>query len=135
MSIFGEPEIPKLSFPKFYFQTTPYNRIYLKKIRLFYHLQSTTRDCKKPDILTAFTSDHSPLIFTLSCVKSVRIRSYSGPYFPAFGLNAERYSVCFRIQSKMRENTDQNNSKCRHFLCSVKHESRWSEMNRSMKIQ
>ena len=27
------------------------------------------------------------------CVKSVRIRSSSGPYFPAFGLNTERYSV------------------------------------------
>ena len=27
------------------------------------------------------------------CVKSVRIRSYSGPHFPAFGLNTERYSV------------------------------------------
>ena len=26
-------------------------------------------------------------------VKSVRIRSYSGSYFPAFGLNTERYSV------------------------------------------
>ena len=25
-------------------------------------------------------------------VKSVRIRSYSGPYFPAFRLNTERYS-------------------------------------------
>ena len=31
-------------------------------------------------------------------VKSVRIRSYSGPYFPAFGLN-----------------TDRNNSKYGHF--------------------
>ena len=25
------------------------------------------------------------------CVKSVRIRSYSGLHFPAFGLNTERY--------------------------------------------
>ena len=30
----------------------------------------------------------------------VRIRSCSGPYFPAFGLNTERYSVSLRIQSK-----------------------------------
>ena len=29
----------------------------------------------------------------LHCVKRVRIRSYSGPYFPAFGLNTERYAV------------------------------------------
>ena len=27
------------------------------------------------------------------CVKSVRIQSYSGPHFPAFGLDAERYGV------------------------------------------
>ena len=37
---------------------------------------------------------------TLShCVKSVRVRSYSGPYFPAFGLD-----------------TNQNNSEYGHFL-------------------
>ena len=34
------------------------------------------------------------------CVKSVRIRSYSGAYFPAFGLWTERYSVSLRIQSQ-----------------------------------
>ena len=34
------------------------------------------------------------------CVKSVRIQSYSGPHFPAFGLNTERYRVSFRIQSE-----------------------------------
>ena len=34
------------------------------------------------------------------CVKSVRTRSYSGPCFPAFGLNRERYSVSIRIQSE-----------------------------------
>ena len=34
------------------------------------------------------------------CVKSVRTRSYSGPYFPSFGLNTERYRVSLRIQSK-----------------------------------
>ena len=32
--------------------------------------------------------------------KSVRIRSFSGPYFPAFGLNTERYSLSLRIQSE-----------------------------------
>ena len=34
------------------------------------------------------------------CVKSVRIRSYFGLHFPAFGLNTERYGVPLRIQSK-----------------------------------
>ena len=33
-------------------------------------------------------------------VKSVRIRSISGPYFPAFGLNTDIYSVKLRIQSE-----------------------------------
>ena len=36
-------------------------------------------------------------------VKKVRIRSYSGPYFPAFALNAKRYSVSLRIQSECRK--------------------------------
>ena len=36
----------------------------------------------------------------LHYVKSVRIDSYSGPYFPAFGLNTERYAVSLRIQSE-----------------------------------
>ena len=33
-------------------------------------------------------------------VKSVRIRSYFVPHFPAFGLNTKRYSVSLRIQSE-----------------------------------
>ena len=45
----------------------------------------------------------------LRCVKSVRIRGYSGPHFPAFGLNTSPYSV------RMRGNVDQNNSKYEHF--------------------
>ena len=34
------------------------------------------------------------------CVKSVCIRSYSGPHFPTFGMNTERYGVSLRIQSE-----------------------------------
>ena len=34
------------------------------------------------------------------CAKSVCIRSYSGPHFPAFGLKTERYEVSLRIQSE-----------------------------------
>ena len=45
----------------------------------------------------------------VSNTKCVRIRSYSGPYFPATGLNTERYGA------QMRENTDQNNPKYGHF--------------------
>ena len=37
----------------------------------------------------------------LHCVKSVLILvSYSGPHFPAFGLNTERYTLYLRIQSE-----------------------------------
>ena len=52
------------------------------------------------------------------CVKSVCIRSFSGPYFPAFGLNTERYEYLF-VFSPNGENTDQKNSKYGHFLRSV----------------
>ena len=34
------------------------------------------------------------------CVKGVRIRRFSSPYFPAFGLNTDRYGVSLRIQSE-----------------------------------
>ena len=40
----------------------------------------------------------------MDCVKSVRIRSYSGPHFPHLDW--------------IRENADQNKSKYGHFLCS-----------------
>ena len=44
---------------------------------------------------------------------SIRIWSYSGPYFPAFGLNTERYSVslgirseCGKMRTRITPNTD-----------------------------
>ena len=40
-------------------------------------------------------------IIMIHCVKNVRIRSYSGPHFFAFGLNTERYSASLP-QGKMR---------------------------------
>ena len=45
-------------------------------------------------------------------MNNVRIRSYSGPQFPTFGLiqSISLHSV------QMRENTDQNNSEYIHFL-------------------
>ena len=46
-------------------------------------------------------------------VKSVRIPSYSDPYFPAFGLNTEGYTVslcmkseCGKMQTRKTPNTD-----------------------------
>ena len=37
------------------------------------------------------------------CLKSVRIWSFFGPYFPAFGLNTERYAASLHIQSECRK--------------------------------
>ena len=48
---------------------------------------------------TYFLSAH-PNSIDQHCAKSVRIRSYSGPNFSAFGLNTERYSVSLRVQSE-----------------------------------
>ena len=36
-------------------------------------------------------------------VKIIRIWSFSGPYFPVFGLNTERYAVSVRIQFECRK--------------------------------
>ena len=55
------------------------------------------------------------------CIKSVRIRSYSGPHFPAFGLNTEFCISPYSVQ--MRENADQNNSEYGHFFCAVQYSS------------
>ena len=35
----------------------------------------------------------------MHCLKSVRIQSFSGPYFPAFGLNTERATPYFFVFS------------------------------------
>ena len=39
-------------------------------------------------------------IHKVYCEKSVQIGSFSGSYFPAFGLNTERYSLCLYIYCK-----------------------------------
>ena len=47
--------------------------------------------------------------YTRHCVKSVRIQSYSGPYFPTFGLNTEKYRIQAeyeKIRTKITPNTD-----------------------------
>ena len=49
--------------------------------------------------------------FLFHCIKSVRIRSYSCPHFPAFGQNTERFSVslrsgCGKIRTRIAPNTD-----------------------------
>ena len=47
-----------------------------------------------------YTKHKKCLSMIIHYVKGVRIQSYSGPYFPAFGLNTERYSVSLCIQSE-----------------------------------
>ena len=39
----------------------------------------------------------------IHCLKGVRIRSFSGLYFSAFGLNTQRQGVSLRIQSECRK--------------------------------
>ena len=48
------------------------------------------------------------------CVKSVRIRRYSGPYIPVFVLNGKIRSI-FLYSVRMQKNANQNNSEYRHF--------------------
>ena len=52
-------------------------------------------------------------IYIYHCVKSARIRSYSGLHFPAFGQNTERCKVslciqsgCGKIRSRITPSTD-----------------------------
>ena len=47
--------------------------------------------------------DHIALAPCYTAQKVSFIRSYSGPYFPAFGLNTERYKVSLRIQSECKK--------------------------------
>ena len=51
----------------------------------------------------------------LLCMKSVHIRSFSGPYFPVFELNTEILGNC-PYSVRMWENTDRKYSKCGHFV-------------------
>ena len=55
-----------------------------------------------------------------SVVKPIRALThlygvFSGPHFPAFGLNTERYGVSLRIQSECRKIQPRKDSKCGHF--------------------
>ena len=67
------------------------------------------------------TRKNSWNIGILHCVKNVCIWSYSGLYFPAFGLNMEIYSSSLRIQSeygKMRTRITPNTDTFYAVLCS-----------------
>ena len=55
---------------------------------------------KRVNVCKTFAPEWKHIIST-QCVKRVGIRIFSGPYFPALGLNTERYSVSLRIQSEL----------------------------------
>ena len=63
-------------------------------------IQVNDRDITNPAIIANEFNDHLNDHRTIHCVKIVRIWSYSGPYFPAFGLNTERYFVSLSVQSE-----------------------------------
>ena len=75
---------------------------------LFLYLVKTSRKLWLSDVFKGYRNrplawNGSTMTFLLynNCrVKSVHIRSFSGPYFPAFGLNIEKCSVSLRIQSE-----------------------------------
>ena len=61
------------------------------------------------------------------CLKSVRIRSFTGPHLPAFRLNTESYRVNIRIQSECG-NTDQKNFEHGHVSCSGRDSEKDNEL-------
>ena len=69
--------------------------------------------------ISRLTSIFLFFIFTLTvfivshCVKSVQMRSFSGPYFPAFGLNTEKYFHILLISKQLK-----NKVNFLHFSCS-----------------
>ena len=64
---------------------------------IYYGTKSISYLC--PKIWDILLDDYKILanLDTFHCAKSVHIQSYSGPRFPAFGLNTERYSVSLCI--------------------------------------
>ena len=74
----------------------------IDRLKVFF-TKNVTQDCSwKSNIYNRSN------ILPIHCVKSVRIWSYSGPYFTAFGLRISPYSI------RMLENAEQNNSEYRH---------------------
>ena len=70
----------------------------LEKMLFFFHLS-----CVLTRTTNIYESDgiaNRTIVTLFHYVKSVRIRSNSGLYFPAFGLNTERYPVSLRIQTE-----------------------------------
>ena len=93
------------------------------KLQIFLHFNS----CQEKQLVPAEHTIHGSLAKAFSsrkkisllnrmqrhhCVKSVRIRSFSRPYFPAFGLNTEIQSECGKIRTRKTPNTDIFHAAC-----------------------
>ena len=72
------------------------------------------RCLQKKTYLKQLCTNPSRIFILISCMKSDRIPSFSGPYLPPFGLNTERYFY-FPYSVLMQENTDQKNFEYGYF--------------------
>ena len=108
LKIFCRPKV--LSLLKLFNDHVSYSNCVLKMSEVFKHLFFTKKSIL--DVWYGFE-------YTFECryVKSVRIRSFSDPYFPIFWLNKERYGV----SSQIWENTDQKNVLIWTYSRSVSH--------------
>ena len=75
----------------------------------FFELYYCVYSVKKNDLikqkLEITASHHSwRSISKLHCVKSVRIRKYSGPHFPAFGVYLRIQSECGKMRTRITPN-------------------------------
>ena len=70
-------------------------------IKYYQALQNTKAILEELEVLIAPDKEGQKVYPNVPhCVKSVRIQSYFGLYFPAFGLNTERYGISLRIPSE-----------------------------------
>ena len=82
-----------------------------------------TFETRKRSFIRAFsicmTVTLNNLLQTITRVKSAQIQSFSGPYFPTFSLNMERYEVSLRVQSESGKIRTRKNSVFGHFSRNV----------------
>ena len=69
-----------------------------KLLNLGLSSQKSYHEKKKKIISDIKLGQLSPKMSTLHCVKSLDIRSYSGPYFPAFALNTDTFYALLIIK-------------------------------------
>ena len=71
------------------------------------------------------------------CMKSVLIRSFSGPHFPEFRLNTERYSgsLCFRSKWRKIRARKPPNTDTFHAVRTLKKNSNLEAVSRSLLIK